>query len=134
MGLLSGCTHVPTQPKSLAWSEDETLRLDLTVVAVPEDKLQRTQLRLTATNTSTNSIVLDREMLAGFCLRFRTDLTEEPFHSDERDVATRVVKSLEKPLPTAAEQRFVTLKPGDRIARAYGALRAPVSLPTRIPS
>lgn len=119
MGLLSGCAHVQPQQESLAWSEDDTLRLDLSVVAVPEGKLQRTQLRLTATNTSTNSIVLDKEMLAGFCLRFRTDLTEEPLHSDARDVSTREVARLDKPLPTAAAHRFVALKPGDKIARTY---------------
>ena len=39
MGLLSGCAHVQTQQESLAWSEDDTLRLDLNVVAVPEGKL-----------------------------------------------------------------------------------------------
>ncbi len=114
---LCGCWTAPREKGSLAWSEDNTLQLNLEAVAVPGGDLQHTVLRLSATNTGGRPLVLDKEMLAGFCLRFETDLTKSPVHSDARDVATQEIKKLDKPHPAEAEKRFVTLKPGDSISR-----------------
>jgi len=117
--ILAGCTSIQSDRKSLAWSEDNALLLDLQIVAVPQGDLQRAQLRLTATNTGTKPIVLDRELRAGFRLRFKTDLSEEFISSDDRDVSTNEVRKLDKPEPGAAKVRFVSLKPGDSLSRTY---------------
>ena len=81
----AGCVSIQVKKESHAWSEGNTLHLDVEMVSVPDNDLQRVCLRLTAINTGTNSLMLDKEMLAGFSLRFKTDLSEQYFRSDEQD-------------------------------------------------
>ncbi|MBM4038620.1 MAG: M56 family metallopeptidase [Planctomycetes bacterium] len=99
------------------WSEWDALRLDLEVLAVPGGDLQRTQLKLTATNTRPNDLVLDRELVAGFDLSFLTGLEDPVFYREGRNVSCEVVEKLPKPRPEEAATRFVSLKPGQSLSR-----------------
>jgi len=121
--LCSACAGVEYSTDNDPWSEDGVLELRLEPVRFPQHDLQRLQLRLTATNTGTEAIVLDREMCAGFSLRFETDLSEEPFHSDERDVSTEAAEALERPPADAARARFVALEPGESLSRTIDLAR-----------
>jgi hypothetical protein len=100
-----------------AWSEDGALALRLEVVKPPVEELRQTRLKLTATNTGKKDLILDAELLVGFALRFRTDLSDGVISSKDRDVTEEEVKKWEKPEPEAARKRFVKLAPGQSLAR-----------------
>lgn len=102
-----------------SWSEGGVLKMALELVALPQNDYQKAQLKLTVTNTSTNDIVLDRTLAAGFSFRFQTDLSEEFTRSDEKDVSTKENKKLDKPTPEEVGSRFVAVKPGQTLSKTY---------------
>jgi len=121
-------TAFPRSPSDGAESEgrreDDALRLALEVVERPKTNLSQTRLKLTVTNASTKSIVLDKELSAGFSLSFKTDLTDkqdpdDPIFSPEHDVEWKEIKRLPKPSQQDTMQRFMPLKPGRSLSRTY---------------
>ena len=105
--------------QSGAWSEDGILTMALELVALPDNDLQKAQMKLSVMNKGTNVIILDKALAAGFSLRFKTDLSEEYTRSDEKDVKTKEVKILEKPTAEEVRARFVRLTPGQSLSRMF---------------
>jgi len=118
LGAALGAVAAQAEPSD-SWSEDGVLTMALELVALPDNDLQRAQMRLTVTNTGTSAIVLDRTLAAGFSLRFKTDLSAEFTRSDSKDVTAREVKRLEKPTAAEVGARFVRLAPGQSLSRTY---------------
>jgi hypothetical protein len=122
---LSGClgprvSFGPADMELLApWSQEHALRMELIVLNGSNKDLNRVQLELKVTNISTNVLILDREVAAGFNLRFRTDLSERFVYSAERDVSSEETRRLPKPGTNAANTRFVALRPGESLSRSY---------------
>ena len=113
------CAVAADKETSQSWSEGGVLKMALELIALPDNDLQKAQIRLTVTNTGTNDIVLDKTLAAGVSLRFRTDMSEEFTRSDEKDVSTKETKKLDKPKPEAVGSRFVAIKPGQSLSRTY---------------
>jgi len=110
--------------ESLApWSEDKALRMELKVLNDSNKDLNRIQLELKVTNISTNTLVLDKELAAGFNLRFRTDLTEDFTYSEQRDVSSKETSKIAKPETNTVAARFVALQPGMSLSRSYDLSR-----------
>jgi len=112
---------------SEAWSEDNVLIMNLELISIPSNDLQRAQIKLTVTNAGTNDIVLDKHLAAGFSLRFKTDMSAEFVRTDGKDVSSKEVEKLEKPKPETAAARFISLKPKESLSKLYD-----LSLPVRI--
>lgn len=115
--------------KSDSWSEGGILKMTLELIALPDNDLQKAQMKFTVTNTGTNDIVLDKTLAAGFSLRFRTDLSEEFTYSADKNVMTKETKKLDRPTPETVSSRFVAMKPGQSLLRTYdlaGPVRAVV--------
>lgn len=102
--------------ESDSWSEDGVLKMTLELVALPDNNLQKTQMKLTVTNMGTNGIVLDKTLAAGFSLRFKTDLSAEYKRSDGKVVTANEVKKLEKPTVEDVRARFIRLAPGQTLS------------------
>jgi hypothetical protein len=105
--------------QSDSWSEDGVLKMSLELIALPDNDLQKAQMKLTVTNTGTNGIVLDKTLAAGFSLRFKTDLSAEHTRSDEKDVTPKEAKKLEKPTAEEVRARFVRLAPGQSLSCTF---------------
>ncbi len=120
IGLAAGGLNCQADTELLAASsEEDALKMELTVLKQPGKDLSGMQLQLKVTNTSTNNLVLDKELAAGFSLRFRTDLSDENVKSEERDVCWKEVSRFSKPSSAAASKRFVVLRPGKSLSRKY---------------
>jgi len=102
-----------------ASSEDNALDMKLELVALPDNDLQKAQFKLTVTNASRAPLVLDKELITSFGPGFKTDLSEEIFHDDKKDVSLQEAEKLDKPKPDAAAERFLPLKPGEALSRMY---------------
>jgi hypothetical protein len=106
--------------KAKGGGDDTALALKLEVVERPDGDLRQAKLRLTATNTSKQDIILDTELLVGFQLKFETDIgSKDAFVSEDRDVTPEEVKRWSKPTREAARKRFAKVAPGQSRARDY---------------
>src|SRR5262245_47442117 len=74
-------------PKAKGGGDNNVLALKLEVAKPAAEDLRQTKLRLTATNTSKQEIILDTELVVGFQLSFDTDIgSKDGFASEDRDV------------------------------------------------
>lgn len=112
-----GDAGIATDPDpSGPWSEDGVLKMTLELVALPDNNLQKAQVKLTVTNTGTDGIVLDKTLAAGFSLRFKTDLSAEYTRSEANDVTSKELEKLGKPTAEEVRARFVRLAPGQSLS------------------
>ena len=82
MVFLFGCEHSRQQNPSLledlvvdhggSWSESNDVEMKIEIVGSPK-KMQDIRLLGTFKNTSKENLVIDKEMIVGFGLGFRTD-------------------------------------------------------------
>ena len=106
------------------WSEGGVLRLELTVLNPTNKDLSRIQLELKVTNTGTNALVLDKELVAGFGFQFRSELPQgsfydQSFYAQEREVTFKELSKLPKPTSNTIKDRFVSLAPGKSLSQTY---------------
>lgn len=116
--VISGCAS-PTVPNAESRSKVNALSLRLEADKPVIRSLQETRLKLTVTNTSSESIVLDNDLVAGFGLKAEPYLSDGTLLSEERDVAAEGFRTLNKPSSEEAGKRFRKLGPGESLSRSY---------------
>lgn len=92
----------------------DALQLRLDVIRAPADDLHQTVLRLTATNTSDVTLVIDRDAVVGFHLVVGRDAP---------DGAPEVRRSDRQPPQDEASRRLAPLEPGESITRELDLTR-----------
>ncbi len=119
-----------TAPASLPPKKAENpLLLELTALNAPIRDFNKLKLQLKATNTGTNDLIVDKELVTNFSLRFATRTNGALGFSRDVDVENKEVSRLETPSTNAYKERFIALKPGKSIVREYDLAR-----PLRIPN
>jgi hypothetical protein len=123
IGLTAGTRAANMEPRT-PWSEGGVLQLELSVLNATNKDLSRIQLQLKVTNTGTNALVLDNELVAGFGFQFRSELPEgsfydQSFYAQEREVTFRELSKLPKPATNSIKDRFVSLAPGQSLSQTY---------------
>ncbi|ELP33223.1 hypothetical protein RBSWK_03069 [Rhodopirellula baltica SWK14] len=111
----------PKYDPAKPWSEENRLRLTLSVIKHPTDRFDSAVVSLTAKNISDQPLQLDSELIIGFNVHFRTDLepTDDQIRvlPDPRCVDYRNEQDRAKPTKAEAASRFTILKPGEAINR-----------------
>jgi hypothetical protein len=123
VGLAAGSRAASLEPR-VPWSEGGVLQLELSVLNTTNKDLGRIQLQLKVTNTGTNALILDKELVAGFAFEFRSELREgsfydQNFYAQEREVTFKELSKLPKPATNSIKDRFVSLAPGKSLSQTY---------------
>src|SRR5947209_12777723 len=109
-GLVWPVAAVPAQSGAKAKDEENPVKLQLEIVHPAPADMQKCKLKLTATNQSSQSIVIDKKLTAGFTLWIQADTGKGKPQSllGER-------KELTPPEPAESRKRLVAVAPGKSV-------------------
>src|SRR5207247_542092 len=105
--------YTPDTKAAKGFSEGDALSAHLEVLRQLPDDLQALKLKLTVT-IGNQSLVLDKEHLTGFNLRFETEPRIDGLRVEEEKV-----KDMSQSSPNEARRRFVRLLPQVTITRFF---------------